>query len=64
MGYTKSGELCVDKVINPKLYKKLNQEYPHRMREMGWDIEDCTTYDTEKAKSYDRGRGCSIQDGV
>ena len=51
MGYTKSGELCVDKVINPKLYKKLNQEYPHRMREMGWDIEDCTTYDTEKAKA-------------
>ena len=23
MGYTKSGELCVDKVINPKLYKQL-----------------------------------------
>lgn len=50
MGYTKSGELCVDKVINPKLYKKLNQEYPQKMREFGWDIEDCTVYDAEKVK--------------
>lgn len=51
MGYTKSGELCVDKVINPKLYKQLNQEYPQKMREMGWDIEDCTVYDSDKVKS-------------
>ena len=50
MGYTKSGELCVDKVINPKLYKRLNQEYPQKMRELGWDIEDCTIYDAEKVK--------------
>ena len=51
MGYTQNGELCIDKVINPKLYKKLNQEYPQKMREMGWDIEDCVVYDTEKVKS-------------
>lgn len=51
MGYTKSGELCVDKVINPKLYKQLNQEYPRLMRKMGWDIEDCTVYDSDKVKS-------------
>lgn len=51
MGYTKSGELCVDKVINPRLYKQLNQEYPQKMRKIGWDIEDCTVYDAEKAKS-------------
>lgn len=51
MGYTRTGELCVDKVINPKLYKKLNQEYPRLMREMGWDIEDCTVYDSDKVKS-------------
>lgn len=50
MGYTKSGELCVDKIINPKLYKRLNQEYPQKMRKLGWDIEDCTVYDTEKVK--------------
>lgn len=50
MGYTRTGELCVDKVINPKLYKKLNQEYPQKMRELGWDIEDCTIYDAEKVK--------------
>ena len=31
MGYTKQNELCVDKVINPKLYKRLNQEYPQKM---------------------------------
>ncbi len=51
MGYTKSGELCVDKVINPKLYKRLNQEYPQKMRKLGWDIEDCTVYDAEKVKN-------------
>lgn len=51
MGYTKSGELCVDKVINPKLYKRLNQEYPQKMRELGWDIDDCTIYDSEKVKN-------------
>lgn len=48
MGYTKSGELCVDKVINPKLYKRLNQEYPQKMRKLGWDIEDCTVYDCQR----------------
>ena len=51
MGYTKQGELCVDKVINPKLYKKLNQEYPQKMRNLGWDIEDCVVYDSEKVKN-------------
>ena len=51
MGYTRTGELCVDKIINPQLYKKLNQEYPRKMREMGWDIEDCTIYDSEKVKN-------------
>lgn len=50
MGYTQSGELCVDKIINPKLYKRLNQEYPQKMRDLGWDIEDCTIYDAEKVK--------------
>lgn len=51
MGYTKQGELCVDKVINPKLYKNLNQEYPQKMRNLGWDIEDCVVYDSEKVKN-------------
>lgn len=51
MGYTKQGELCVDKVTNPKLYKKLNQEYPQKMRNLGWDIEDCVVYDSEKVKN-------------
>lgn len=50
MGYTCSGELSVDKVINPRLYKRLNQEYPEKMREFGWDIDDCTVYDSEKVK--------------
>lgn len=51
MGYTKSGELSVDKVINPRLYKRLNQEYPEKMRELGWDIDDCIIYDTDKVKN-------------
>ena len=50
MGYTRSGELSVDKVINPRLYKRLNQEYPQKMSELGWDIDDCIIYDTDKVK--------------
>lgn len=61
MGYTKSGELCIDKVINPKLYKKLNQEYPQKMRDLGWDIDDCTIYDSEKVKAMTKDEAAAYK---
>lgn len=51
MPYTKNGKLCGKDFFSLKLYKKFNEEYPRRMRAMGWDIEDCTVYDTETAES-------------
>ena len=35
-------------MINLKLFRKFNREYPRRMREKGWDVDDCTVYDPEK----------------
>lgn len=61
MGYTRTGELCVDKVINPKLYKKLNQEYPQKMRELGWDIEDCVVYDSEKVRNMTKDEAAAYR---
>ena len=62
MGYTKQNELCVDKVINPKLYKRLNQEYPQKMRELGWEIEDCTVYDADKVKSMTKDEATAYKE--
>lgn len=61
MGYTQTGELCIDKVINPKLYKKLNQEYPQKMRELGWDIENCVIYDSEKVKNMTKDEAAAYR---
>lgn len=41
MGYDEHGKLCVDNVINPRVWSRWNHEYPQRMRERGWQIEDC-----------------------
>lgn len=40
-GWTKEGKFCVDDIINPKMYRRWNHEYPAKMRARGWDIEDC-----------------------
>ena len=53
MPYTKDGRLCADDVFKLSLMNKLNKEYPKRMRQLGWDIEDCVVeegYDVDKAK--------------
>ena len=45
---TEDGRFCGKDLINLKLFRKFNREYPRRMREKGWDIDDCTVYDPEK----------------
>lgn len=47
MGYNEQGKLCVDDVINPRTWNKWNHEYPQRMRERGWEIEDCEPAEDE-----------------
>lgn len=45
---TEDGRFCGKDLINLKLFRKFNCEYPRRMREKGWDVDDCTVYDPEK----------------
>lgn len=42
-------EYKAGKKIDIRLYGMLNREYPKRMRELGYDVEDLTVYDSEKA---------------
>ena len=42
------GRFCGKDLINLKLFRRFNREYPKKMREMGWDVDDCTVYDPEK----------------
>lgn len=42
-------EYKAGKKIDIRLFGMLNREYPKRMRELGYDVEDLTVYDSEKA---------------
>lgn len=42
-------EYKAGKKIDIRLFGMLNKEYPKRMRELGYDVEDLTVYDSEKA---------------
>lgn len=49
MGFNEDGTLSVDSLVNPRIWKQINLEYPKKMREKGWDVEDCDMYDASKA---------------
>lgn len=51
MGYTEDGTLSVDKLVCPKIWRRVNLEYPKKMREKGWDVEDCEMYDAKRAET-------------
>lgn len=48
-GFLPSGELCVDKLLNPRVWKRINTEYVGFMAERGWEVEPPELYDSEKA---------------
>lgn len=50
-GFTDDGRLCVDELVNPKMFKKINGNYAAKMRELGWDVQDCEMYDEARAKA-------------
>lgn len=50
-GWTEDGELCVDKIVNPRLWQRINTEFPEAMRALGWDVADCELYDEQRAAS-------------
>lgn len=50
----KNGKLDGKSFFNLAFYSKLNNEYPQKMRQKGWNLDNCTdknSYDTEKAKT-------------
>ena len=51
MPYTADGRLCAKQLINLQLFRRFNREYPERMRQKGWDIEDCVVYDADATKN-------------
>lgn len=42
---TADGRLCAKEVHNLKFFRRVNQELPAKLRERGWDIDDCEMYD-------------------
>lgn len=42
---TEDGRLCAKEMHNIKFFGRLNREMPAKLREKGWDIDDCRMYD-------------------
>ncbi|MFC2626607.1 MAG: plasmid recombination protein [Parascardovia denticolens] len=51
MSYNDKGELKGKDVVNLKMYKKLNRDYPKRMREKGWGVNELKAYDEEAVRN-------------
>lgn len=45
---TEDGRLCAKEVHNLQFFGRVNRELPQKLRERGWDIEDCECYDASK----------------
>lgn len=45
---TSDGRLCAKEVHNLQFFGRVNRELPQKLRERGWDIEDCECYDAAK----------------
>lgn len=54
MPYDKDGRLCSANVFKLTLYRRFNEEYPQRMREKGWQIDNCTSYDVERMQELEK----------
>lgn len=47
MPITEDGRLCGKEFFSLKSYAIFNREYPRKMRELGWDVEDLVGYDPD-----------------
>lgn len=50
-GRLKDGTLCVDKLVCPNTFKRVNERFPQMMRDKGWEVDDCEMYDEARAKT-------------
>lgn len=52
---TADGRLCAKEVHNIKFFGRVNRELPQKLRERGWDIENCECYDAAK-EEYEKSQ--------
>lgn len=57
-------EYKAGKKIDIRLFGMLNKEYPKRMRELGYDVEDLTVYDSEKADTMTEEEKADYKEAV
>lgn len=50
MAYDKNGKLAGSHIVNLKTFSKLNRDYPKKMQERGWDVNELKAYDAEAVK--------------
>lgn len=50
MAYDKDGKLAGSRVVNLKTFAKLNRDYPKKMQEKGWPVDELKAYDPEAVK--------------
>ena len=50
MAYDKDGRLTGSRIVNLKMFKKLNRDYPKKMQERGWDVNELKSYNAEAVK--------------
>ena len=52
---TADGRLCAKEVHNLQFFGRVNRELPQKLRDKGWDIEDCEMYDAAK-EEYEKSQ--------
>lgn len=60
---TEDGRLCAKEMHNLKFFGRVNRELPEKLREAGWEIEDCEMYDAAK-EDYENERKKGGQSSV
>ncbi len=50
MAYDKNGKLAGSRIVNLKTFAKLNRDYPKKMQEKGWPVDELKAYDPEAVK--------------
>lgn len=50
MAYDKDGKLAGSRVVNLRTFAKLNRDYPKKMQEKGWPVDELKAYDPEAVK--------------
>ena len=50
MAYDEDGKLAGSRVVNLKTFGKLNRDYPKKMQQRGWDMNELQAYDLDAVK--------------